>query len=142
MTLPESAHRLFEGDRHATIVTINPDGTPQTSLVWASRDSDDILIGMEGRRPKARNLLRDPRVTLLVEDDRKDERGLVQYLLVHGKASITGPGIPAEWTAFMDRQAARYLGPGQRYDLGNRDSPTAVIARITPDRIGGIGPWA
>ncbi len=141
MTLPESAHRLFEGDRHATIVTINPDGTPQTSLVWASRDGGDILVGMEGRRPKARNLRRDPRVTILVEDDRRDERGLVQYLLVHDKATMTGPGIPAEWTAFMDAQAARYLN-GERYDLGNRDSTTAVLVRITPDRVGGIGPWA
>ncbi|MEV7093686.1 hypothetical protein AB0M80_12700 [Amycolatopsis sp. NPDC051045] len=41
----------------------------------------------------------------------------------------------------MDRQARRYLGV-EKYELGNQGSPTAVIVRITADRVTGIGPWA
>ncbi|MEU7789440.1 hypothetical protein [Amycolatopsis sp. NPDC049159] len=41
----------------------------------------------------------------------------------------------------MDRQAQRCLGV-EKYLLGNQGSPTAVIVRITADRVTGIGPWA
>jgi hypothetical protein len=41
----------------------------------------------------------------------------------------------------MDRQARRFLG-AERYRLGNENSPTTVIVRITVEKVGGIGPWA
>ncbi|MEV6639906.1 TIGR03618 family F420-dependent PPOX class oxidoreductase [Amycolatopsis sp. NPDC051371] len=111
MALPESCHRLFERPFNAVLTTINPDGSPQTSMVWASREGDEIVMGMEGRRPKVRNVRRDPRVTVLIEDhDGHDARGLPQYLLVRGTARIVGPDIADEFTALMDRQAQRYLG--------------------------------
>ena len=142
MQLPESAHRLFERPFNAVLTTINPDGSPQTSLIWSSLDGDDVVIGMEERRPKVRNIRADPRVTLLIEDhDERNPAGLSQYLLIRGRASIEGPGIPHEFTALMDRQARRFLG-ADRYRLGNENSPTAVIVRITVEKVGGIGPWA
>ncbi|MEQ0559131.1 PPOX class F420-dependent oxidoreductase [Amycolatopsis sp. NEAU-NG30] len=142
MKLPESCHRLFERPFDAVLTTINPDGSPQTSLVWASREGDEIVMGMEGSRPKVRNIRRDPRVTVLIEDhDERNALGLPQYLLVRGTARVTGPDIPGEFTALMDRQARRYLG-AERYELGNQGSRTAVIVRITADRVTGIGPWA
>ncbi|WP_410630407.1 hypothetical protein [Amycolatopsis sp. cmx-4-83] len=89
-----------------------------------------------------RNIRRDPRVTVLVEDrDGVDARGLPQYLLVRGTARIEGPDIADEFTALMDRQAQRCLGV-EKHLLGNQGSPTAVIVRITADRVTGIGPWA
>jgi hypothetical protein len=127
--LPASAHRLFETDRHGTIVTTDPDGTPHVSLIWVTRD---------GR--KVRNLRRDPRVTLLVQDDRTTRDGLRQYLVVKGTVRFTGPDIPAEFTTLMDAQARRYLGTD--YTLSNRDSRTALIGRITPTTVAGVGPWA
>ncbi len=142
MELPESCHRLFERPFNAVLTTVNPDGSPQTSMVWASREGDEIVMGMEGRRPKVRNIRTDPRVTVLIEDhDERDARGLPQYLLVRGTARVTGPDIADEFTALMDRQARRYLGV-EKYELGNQGSPTAVIVRITADRVTGIGPWA
>ena len=99
-------------------------------------------MGMEGRRPKVRNIRADPRVTVLIEDhDERDARGLPQYLLVRGTARIVGPDIADEFTALMDRQARRYLG-AEKYLLGNQGSTTAVIVRIKADRVTGNGPWA
>ena len=138
--LPASAHRLFEADRHGTIVTTDPDGTPHVSLIWVTRDGDELVFGVESRRRKVRNLRRDPRVTLLVQDDRTTRDGLRQYLVVKGTVRFTGPDIPAEFTALMDAQARRYLGTG--YTLSNRDSRTALIGRITPTTVAGVGPWA
>ena len=140
-TLPSSARRLFGSDRHATVITINPDGTPQVSMVWISLDGDDLVFGAEQRRRKIQNLRRDPTVAVLVEDTERAANGLVQYLTVRGRSKIIGPGVPKEFDALMDRAAQRYLGTDV-YPMPNRSSPTAVIVRITPDRIGGVGPWA
>jgi PPOX class probable F420-dependent enzyme len=140
MTLPESTYRLFEGDRHATVVTINPDGSPQASLIWIARDGDELVFGVENRRLKTRNLRRDPRITLLIEDDRDSEIGLRQYLVVRGTVTFEGPDIPEKWNELMDAQAQRYFGTP--FLLENRGSRTAVIGRIKPERVSGIGPWA
>lgn len=138
--LPASAHRLFETDRYATFVTVNPDGSPQVSLMWVSQDGDDLLFGVEDRRVKVRNLRTNPHVTVLIEDDRNSPKGLRQHLIVKGTVTFEGPGIPDRFAAFMDRQSQRYLGTD--YPFANRTSPTALIGRIQIERVSGVGPWA
>ncbi|QNE22971.1 PPOX class F420-dependent oxidoreductase [Kribbella qitaiheensis] len=140
MALPASTHRLFATDKHVTLVTIDADGSPQASMVWAERDGDQLLIGIESYHRKTRNLRRDPRVTLIVQDDQKSERGLVQYLVIRGTVVLEGPDIPDEYNALMDKQSQRYLG--KDYPFENRGSRTALIARVTPERITGEGPWS
>lgn len=138
--LPESTHRLFDTDNHAVLVTVDEDGSPQASLVWAQRDGDQVLIGMEGYQRKAGNLRRDPRVTLVIEDDQPSRRGLTQYLVVRGTAEVIGPKIPQEWAALMDKQSQRYLG--KDFPFENRYTETGVIVRVTPEKLTGEGPWA
>ncbi|WP_037067096.1 TIGR03618 family F420-dependent PPOX class oxidoreductase [Pseudonocardia acaciae] len=138
--LPPSARRLFERDLHATVVTTNPDGTPQVSLVWVELDGDDIVFGAEGWRRKVQNLRRDPVAAVIVQDTCRADNGLVRFLTVRGRATIDGPGIADRFTRLMDRLARRYLGT-EAYPLPNRGSRTAVIVRIRPERVGGLGPW-
>ncbi|MFI0445597.1 TIGR03618 family F420-dependent PPOX class oxidoreductase [Actinomadura sp. 6N118] len=138
-SLPASTHRLFETDRYATFVTINADGTPQTSLMWITRDGDDLVFGVEGHRLKVRNLRRDPRVTVVIEDDRNSPQGLRQHLIVRGTVTFEGPDIPEHFTNFMDQQSQRYLGTD--YPFANRNSRTALVGRIRVDRVSGVGPW-
>ena len=138
--LPSSADPLFAAARHATVVTIGPDGAPQVSLVWIERDGSELVFGVEERKARVRNLRRDPRVSVLIEDDHDDPSGLRRYLIVHGTARIVGPPVQQEFTALMDRLSQRYLGID--YPFANRGSATAAIVRITPQRIDGVGPWA
>jgi PPOX class probable F420-dependent enzyme len=139
--LPDSTHRLFEEPKDVTIITIDPDGSPQASLVWVERDGDDLLIGLQAPHRKTRNLFRDPRVTLLIQDDQVSSRGITQYLVIRGTAKLEGPGIPAGYKALMDRETQRYLGLPE-FPFGEGIWDTGVIARITVDRIAGEGPWA
>ncbi|HEY4570553.1 MAG TPA: TIGR03618 family F420-dependent PPOX class oxidoreductase [Kribbella sp.] len=139
-TLPDSTHRLFEEPKDVTIVTIDPDGSPQASLVWAERDGDDILIGLQAPHRKTRNLVRDPRVTLLIQDDQVSRRGITQYLVLRGTAKLEGPGIPAAYKALMDRESQRYLGVPE-FPFGEGIWETGVVARIVVDRVTGEGPW-
>ena len=40
----------------------------------------------------------------------------------------------------MDRLAAKYTSL-KRHPLAMRDSPSAIVVRITVDRLSGVGPW-
>jgi hypothetical protein len=40
----EEARRLLDGRNVATVATLNPDGGPQTSVVWIVRDGDFVLF--------------------------------------------------------------------------------------------------
>ncbi|MGY4767120.1 TIGR03618 family F420-dependent PPOX class oxidoreductase [Kribbella sp. CWNU-51] len=138
--LPESTHRLFTEPKDVTVITVDPDGSPQASLVWAERDGDQILLGLQRPHRKTRNLFRDPRVTLLIQDDQVSSRGITQYLVIRGTAKLEGPGIPADYKALMDHLSQRYLGVPE-FPFGEGIWDTGVIARITVDRVAGEGPW-
>src|SRR5260370_650770 len=48
--ISESALRLVDGANYAVLATVNPDGSPQTSVVWVGRDGGDLLFStVEGR---------------------------------------------------------------------------------------------
>jgi PPOX class probable F420-dependent enzyme len=139
--IPETAYRLFEQPKDVTIITVDPDGSPQASLVWAERDGDDLVMGLQAPHRKTRNLLRDPRVTLLIQDDQVSSRGITQYLVLRGTAKLEGPDIAAEYKALMDRQTQRYLGLPE-FPFGEGIWDTGMIARVTVERVTGEGPWS
>lgn len=59
-------HYLDDNPVFATLATIQPDGSPQLSVVWIKRDGDDLLFSTVVGRRKERNLSRDPRVTVMI----------------------------------------------------------------------------
>lgn len=60
--------RLFQAPVFVVLTTINPDGAPQSSVIWSKVDGGDILFSTIRGRRKCRNMERDPRVTLLAYD--------------------------------------------------------------------------
>jgi pyridoxine/pyridoxamine 5'-phosphate oxidase len=60
VVLSDTARRLLDGRTYVTVSTVNPDGSPEASVVWAKRDGDDVLISTTAARQKARNLSKDP----------------------------------------------------------------------------------
>ncbi|MGI8776716.1 MAG: PPOX class F420-dependent oxidoreductase [Acidimicrobiales bacterium] len=123
--------------RLAHLVTINPDGTAQISIVWVGLDGDDIVVGHLGQGQKIRNIERDPRVALSMEAEGRNEMGLDHYLIVHGTATLTEGGA----ADLLQRLAEIYLGPGVKFPPFDNPPPGRVI-RIAPTRVGGVGPWA
>jgi PPOX class probable F420-dependent enzyme len=77
--------RLLDGKNYAVIATVNPDGSPQTSVVWVGRDGDDLLFSTVEGRVKHRNMLRDPRVSVTVIDSADPEN----YVELRGRVSMT-----------------------------------------------------
>jgi PPOX class probable F420-dependent enzyme len=68
MTLDDKVRTLFDGKNFAGLSTLEPDGTPHSTVVWAKRDGDDILFALPKSRRKTANLTRDPRATVVIFD--------------------------------------------------------------------------
>ena len=64
--LDADADRLAREANLATVVTLMPDGQPQALLTWVDSDGEHLLINTEPQRQRARNVRRDPRITVLV----------------------------------------------------------------------------
>ena len=136
VTIPHPAQALLGSDALAHVVTLNPDGTPQVSVVWCGVRGDELHFVSEGDTRKVRNLRRDPRVLLSIEDEERNLRGFQQHLVIRGRASVHD-GADA---ALMDELCRVYVGRAD-HPLNLRDSPTAVTVRIEVERISGNGPW-
>jgi PPOX class probable F420-dependent enzyme len=130
------ASALLGSDAVAHVWTTNPDGTPQVSVVWVIARGDEILFGTDTASQKAKNLARDDRIVLSIEDTERNERGYQRHLVVRGSAKID----PGPDPVLMDQLAMKYLGL-HRHPLAVRDSPTSVVVRVSIDRISGVGPW-
>jgi PPOX class probable F420-dependent enzyme len=142
--IPASAHELINSDSLGHLVTLNPDGSPQTTCVWVGLaegdegDENEIVFSSLDERQKLRNIRRDPRVSLSIEAKTPpNEWGLVPYLVIRGTARITEGGGPA----LLNRLAQTYLGPGSTFPPMD-DPPEGFIVHITADKISGVGPWA
>jgi PPOX class probable F420-dependent enzyme len=137
MTLPPSARDLIDSGALAHMVTLNRDGSPQVTCVWVGLDGDDIISGHLGRFQKLKNVERDPRVSLSLEASQANEIGMRHYLVVHGRARIEEGGAPE----LLQRLAEVYIGPGVKFPP-MPDPPPGFVLRVTPERVGGVGPWA
>jgi PPOX class probable F420-dependent enzyme len=137
MQIPESVRAVIATGPYAHLVTLNPDGSPQVTVVWVGIENDEFVIGHMGVWQKVKNMRRDPRVVLSLLGHGKNPMGLQEYLVIHGKARITEGGA----AALLQRLAQIYLGPNVEFPPApNRDKP-GYITRITPERFTGVGPW-
>jgi PPOX class probable F420-dependent enzyme len=123
--------------RLAHLVTINEDGSAQVSIVWVGVKGDEIVAAHLGAGRKVANIRRDPRVVLTMEAEGRNEYGLGHYLIVRGRAHLTEGGGPE----LLQELAYTYLGPGVKFPAFDNPPPGRII-HITPERVGGIGPWA
>src|SRR5215510_13289558 len=83
--LSRAALQLVDGRNYAVLATVNPDGSPQTSVVWVGRDGDDLLMSTVEGRVKHRNMVRDPRVSVTVLDSADQEI----YVELRGSVTMT-----------------------------------------------------
>ena len=136
-SLPDSAKAVLESPALAHLVTLNPDGSPQVSIVWVGLDGDQIVAGHLPEHRKVRNIRNDSRVALSLETGKHNAMGLNEYLVIYGTARITEGGA----AELLQKLAHTYLGPDVRFPPMD-DPPPGYITHIRVDRISGVGPWA
>ena len=134
--LPDTARELLESDAVAHVVTLGEDGGPQVTAAWVGVDGDEIVFATLPDQRKLTNLRRDPRIALSVPSTTRNEWGLLEYLVVYGTARVTEGGA----VEVLQRLAYTYLGPDVVFP-NMPDPPPGFVTRITPEHIGGVGPW-
>ncbi|MEU7145276.1 TIGR03618 family F420-dependent PPOX class oxidoreductase [Nocardia sp. NPDC046473] len=139
MQLDDSARALIGAGADATLVTINPDGSPQVSVVWvalqSTPDGDELVTAHLGEYRKVRNVRRDGRVAVTIL---AAERGEVMrpYLSITGTARIVEGGAPE----LLAELAKTLASPGAAFPPA--DAPPGLLTRIRIEKVGGVGPWA
>ena len=92
-------------------MTLNPDGSPQVTVVWVGLDGDEIVAAHLPEHRKVRNIRNDSRVALSIETDTPNAMGLTQYLVIYGTARITEGGA----AEMLQELARTYLGPDVKF---------------------------
>ncbi len=124
--LSEATLRLVDGRNYAVLATVNPDGSPQSSVVWVGRDGADLLFSTVEGRVKHRNMLRDPRVSVSVIDSSDPEN----YVELRGRASMS-PDVGRR----IDTQLSwKYDGKDPDPD---RPGAVRVVVRVSVEKVTG-----
>jgi PPOX class probable F420-dependent enzyme len=134
--LPVELRELIESGPLAHLSTINPDGSPQVSVIWIGLDGDDIVSGHMARYAKLRNIERDPRVVLSFDAPRDRGAVLNPYAVVRARATVE----PSDGTwDLLNRLTKVYMSPDDEFPA---PKGPGFIVRYSVERIGGVGPWA
>ncbi len=136
-SLPDSARAVLESAALAHLVTLNPDWSPQVTVVWVGLDGDEIVAAHLPEHRKIRNIRNDARVAMSLETRQRNPMGLTEYLVIYGTARVTEGGA----AEMLQRLAHTYLGPDVKFPPVD-SPPPGYITRIAVDRIAGVGPWA
>lgn len=125
ITLPDDLVELTRGHALCFLTTLMPDGSPVTTEVWVDTDGSHLVVNTVTTHQKARNVARDPRVSLAIADPDQPSR----YWGVRGSVVATTTEGGDE---HIDALSQRYLG---------RDYPGAgapgsrLVLTIEPARI-------
>lgn len=117
---------VLKGRHLAYLATTNPDGSPQVTPVWVDTDGEAVIMNTAVGRLKERNIRRDPRVMVAVNDPANPN---ATQVLVRGRAELVEDGAKD----VIDRLARKYtehdeypwLQPGER----------RVTIRVVPEKV-------
>jgi PPOX class probable F420-dependent enzyme len=123
--LTDKVRALFGGTNFAVLSTLEPDGSPHSTVVWATADGDDILFALPKSRRKTANLNRDPRATVVIFDARNP----YESAQVQGIASIEDDPDGA----LIDDLSHKYTGGPYPGFAG--PNPRWVTVRITAGKV-------
>ncbi|MDT3399446.1 PPOX class F420-dependent oxidoreductase [Streptomyces sp. B1866] len=128
VTLSEDLKRLIDSPIFVTVATVQPDGSPQLSPVWVTRDGDDLLFSTTMGRRKQKNIARDPRVGVLVQPFDAP----YTYAEVRGTASYTTEG----GQELINELSLKYTGkPYAEFNPQAGQDAERIVVRITPEKL-------
>jgi len=128
--IPDQYKDLFSKVAFANLATLMPDGCPQVSPVWCDFDGSNIWVNSAKGRVKDKNMRRNKRVALSIQDPDNAYR----HLDVQGEVTeITEQGADAH----IDKLAKKYLGK-DKYPF-RQPGEVRVIYKIRPEKVATMG---
>jgi PPOX class probable F420-dependent enzyme len=123
-TLPQNLKTWLDEHAYAIVTTLNPDGGPQSSVIWGTYDGDDVLFSTILGRRKTLNMQRDPRVSFIVYNPADP----YHYVEVRGTVTITEEG----GRKLINDLSLGYRG--QDYPVEPPEN-VRVVCRLTPTKV-------
>ena len=125
--LTDEQRRVFLDTNYGVVATIRRDGSPQLTTVWVDADDENVLFNITETRKKLRNLERDPRATVHVQDGDDPYR----WVAVSGRVELDRDGAEEH----IHKLSRKYRGRDYVLPPGEQ----RVIARLTPERVVAYG---
>ncbi|MGW6709476.1 PPOX class F420-dependent oxidoreductase [Streptomyces sp. NPDC054956] len=133
MTQEEWREFVSHGTRTGKLSTVREDGSPHIAPIWFVLDGDSFVFNTGQDTVKGRNLARDGRVALCVDDDRPP----FSYVVLQGRAEISDHTDDAD--ALLDwatRIGGRYMGAERAEAFGRRNAvPGELLVRVRIDKV-------
>ncbi|MEU5378838.1 PPOX class F420-dependent oxidoreductase [Streptomyces sp. NPDC005968] len=125
MTDEEWRAFVSDGTRTGKLSTVRADGSPHVAPIWFLLDGDDLVFNTGKETVKGRNLARDGRVALCVDDDRPP----YAFVVLQGRARLSEDlDELRRWAA---RIGARYMGEERAEEFGARNGvPGELLVRV------------
>ena len=116
--------------RTAKLATVRPDGRPHLAPIWVAVDGDTIVFNTGAGTVKGRNLAREPRASMCIDDDRPP----FSFTVFEGTVSLSDDlDEVRHWATII---GGRYMGADRAEEFGDRNGvPGELLARLTPTRI-------
>ena len=121
---------LLNGPHLARLSTINPDGTPHTMPIWYEWRDNQIHVSTQANQVKAKNMAREPRVTVLIDTESFPYRGV----MIYGTAELDFDDAERKRVSIFERYIGSRAGAeSAARGLASKWDP--VVAHITPTRM-------
>ena len=131
VAIPDSHRDLLVRPILAALGTSLPGGHPQTQPVWCDLEDGNVVVDTTRERRKGRNLLADPRATILVVDPEDSSR----WIEVRGDVAIGTEGA----LDHLDRVTRAYTGHphyyGWIFPVSRRGREVRLLCRIRPRHV-------
>ncbi|MCS6924729.1 MAG: PPOX class F420-dependent oxidoreductase [Candidatus Binatia bacterium] len=117
------------------LVTLNPNGTPQVTIMWFKYENGALLFTTTTDRVKFRNMQKDPHAAFAV----LDPTNMYQWVIVHGTLSVVDHPDPV---LFYEELARHYLNLDDAGVAAWRKTAMLdkrVVLRLTPTRVRTMG---
>ncbi|MGI5441734.1 PPOX class F420-dependent oxidoreductase [Streptomyces shenzhenensis] len=130
MTDEEWREFVSYGTRTGKLSTVRADGSPHVAPIWFLLDGDEVVFNTGKETVKGRNLARDARVALCVDDDRPP----FHFVVLSGRARLSEDlGEVRHWAS---RIGARYMGEDRAEEFGARNGvPGELLVRVSVDKV-------
>jgi PPOX class probable F420-dependent enzyme len=124
MTAGQWRDFVSSGTRTGKLATVRADGSPHLAPLWFVLDGEDVVFNTGAKTVKGRNLLRDGRFSLCVDDDRPP----FAFVVLRGTASISeDPDELRRWAGLI---GARYMGAERAGEFAARNGvPGELLVR-------------
>jgi PPOX class probable F420-dependent enzyme len=130
MTPDEVRAFLSHGTRTAKLATTGSGGQPHVMPVWFVLDGEDLVFTTGEDSVKGRNLRRDPRAAVVVDDE------VAPYAFVHIRGRVSLSEDLEELLRFATAIGARYMGADRAEEFGRRNAvPGELLVRLRPERM-------